>query len=129
MSDPVAAIGAALYAALSAPGVVSVPVYQHAPENSAMPVVIIGDIEDVAAIGRAGDDDRRAVISLITLTEGESRAECITLMGEQTAALDGAQFSQSGWTIETSFLRGSVTLAEDGLGYIGLAQFQVLALG
>lgn len=129
MTAALSAIESAGYAVLSAPGAVSAAVYQHAPKDSAYPIVILGDFDDIVPIGRASDPDRRMTMGIVALTEGEERAPCAALVEEIMQALDGAIVSQSGWTIEFSFQQSSVNLAEDGLGYVGLVQFQVLALG
>jgi hypothetical protein len=44
MTSAASAVEAAVYTALTA-GLTLATVYQHAPENAALPVVIIGDIE------------------------------------------------------------------------------------
>ena len=105
-----------------------IPVHSHVPENSPYPMIIVGDIEDLAPIGRDDDPDRRGQLTVISLTDGEERKPCADMVAKVEGALAGKTLASGGWIIRLSLVRTTVTLAEDGLGYVGLAQFGVIAL-
>lgn len=122
------AIVKALYSALSTPGAVSASVHQHAPANTAYPMVIIGEIADLRPLGRAGDQDREARVSIIVLTQGEQIKPCTDLLGQVDAALDGKSLSVAGWIVSPMDSVATASLAEDGLGYNGVVVVKVFAL-
>jgi hypothetical protein len=129
VADAVSSVEKAVFGALSSGGAVSATVYSHAPENAAYPLVIIGDIEAVRPIGRADDADRRMLLTVLALTQGEERKPCTAMLGQVEAALNGKTLTEGTWSITLMLDQVSATLAEDGQGYVGLAQFSVLALG
>lgn len=128
MTDAISTVEKAAYLALAAAGVVGAPVYSHAPQDTPMPMVIVGDIENVQPVGRADDPDRRMTLSVLVLTEGEERAPCAALLGQVDAALGGKTLTQGTWSVSLTLDSASAMLDEEGLGYVGLAQFSVLAL-
>jgi hypothetical protein len=131
VTNAISATESAVYAALTAggTGITGASVYQHVPEDTAPPVVIIGDIDNVTPIGKPGDPDRRVPLTIVVITEGEERVPCSDLLGQVETILDGAELTTvDGWTIAPTLQRSTAALSEDGAGYIGLALFEVLAL-
>jgi hypothetical protein len=112
---------------LSAIADLGAPVYQHVPEDTPPPVVIIGDIE-AAPLGGKNDPDRLATLSVMTVTEAEERKSLLQIKGKAEAALDGAQAEHDGWTLSFAFLGATAVLDAEGAGYVGESRFQILAL-
>ena len=118
----------AAYVALNA-GIVGATVYQHAPAGAALPVVIVGDMDDARKLsGKGSGASREIPLSIVTITEGEERAACAKLQFQVEQILDGAKLTVGSFAIRPFLLGSSCILAEDGLGYIGLSQFKVFAL-
>ncbi|WP_022681158.1 DUF3168 domain-containing protein [Sphingobium bisphenolivorans] len=121
------AIEKAAFDLLSAVTGLGAPVYQHVPENTPPPVVIIGDIETVP-LGGKDDPDRRATLSVMTVTEAEERKSLLQIKGKAEAALDGVQAEHDGWQLSFSLLGATAVLTAEGDGYVGESRFQILAL-
>ncbi|HEX7852322.1 MAG TPA: hypothetical protein VF503_01340 [Sphingobium sp.] len=128
MIDAVEAISAAAYVALSAPDAMSVSIFTHPPQDTPAPLGIIGNVEDVVPIGRAGDPDRRGTVEILFITEGEEREPCTALMGECNAALNDRTIAIDGWNVAFYFSTSSAQLDESGLGYLGGIKFAAIAL-
>lgn len=127
MSEAIAAVAQVTFDALVA-GVTGAAVYGHAPMNSAYPMVVVGDTDAVRPLTIDEDPDRRMTITVLVLTEGEEKAPCVALLAQVEAALGGRTLIDGNWSVALTLDSASATLAEDGLGYVGLAQFSVLAL-
>lgn len=112
-------------------------VHQHVPENTAPPVVIIGDM-DADPLDAKDDPDRIVTLSIVTVTEAEERKSCLQLMDQaekilgggkhEGAEIDGAQIDIDGWRLAFSFLDGDAVLTPDGDGYVGTSRFTIMAL-
>jgi len=127
MSDAKSVVEAAVYAALAA-AVSTATVYQDAPDNAPLPIVVIGDMRSARLAGKAASPDRSVTVSIVTLIEAQERAPLLALMNEIEGALDGVTFETSGWTLSGSFEDDEAVLADDGSTYSGLSSFTFLAL-
>tara|TARA_R110000868_G_scaffold111222_10_gene300468 strand:+ start:357 stop:746 length:390 start_codon:yes stop_codon:yes gene_type:complete len=117
----------ASYALLTDGGDIGAPVFQHVPEDTAPPVIIIGDIEAIP-IGGKGDPDRRLTLTIVTVTAAEERKPLLDLMNAIETRLDNARTTESGWELSFTFLGSSAALTPEGDGYVGENRFDILAL-
>ena len=124
--DALSATEAAIFRALDA-GIAGATVFQHAPENTQPPVVIVGDIDKATPIGASDDPDRRIPLTIVVITEGEQRRPCTVLLGQVEKILSGARLAAGGFTIRPCFDNSTAVLAEDGASYVGLCLFEILA--
>lgn len=124
--DALSATEVAIFRALDA-GISGAAVFQHAPEDTEPPVVIVGDIDKATPIGASDDPDRRIPLTIVVITEGEQRRPCLLLIGQVEKILSGATLSAGGFTIRPCFDNSTAVLAEDGASYVGLCLFEVLA--
>lgn len=108
-------------------GVTGADVYQHAPTNAPLPLVIVGDLESVP-IGGKNDPDRRVSLTIIVLTEGEERSPCTLLCDQVVTLLDGVTLTGGGFEVSLTLERASIALATDGLTYDGTISFTAWAL-
>ncbi|MDX3908421.1 MAG: DUF3168 domain-containing protein [Sphingobium sp.] len=120
------AVEKASYATLSAGGDIGAPVFQHVPEDTDPPVIIIGDIE-ATPIGGKDDPDRRVALTVITVTEAEERKPLLDLMNAVETRLDGARLQENGWKLSFTFVGSSAVLTPEGDGYVGESRFEILA--
>lgn len=126
MTSAASATEQAVYDALDA-GVTGATVYQHAPENASLPLVIIGDI-DGGPMGTKGDTDRELSLTITTLTQGEQRAPLLELMEMVETALHSQRLASGGWNINPVLTGEAAILGPDGETYIGTQTFTVFAL-
>jgi hypothetical protein len=127
MTSASSATEKAVYDALSA-AVTGAPVYQDVPENSPLPLVVIGPLVAVG-LGIKGDPDRRITLDIITLVTAEEREPLLDLQDQIEATLNDASLSYDGWTIRPWLESTSSALAEDdGTTYVGTSIFTILAL-
>lgn len=108
-------------------GIVGAQLFQHVPENTPPPVVIIGDIE-LNALGGKDDPDRRGTLTIVSVTEGEERKPLSAIMEQVDDRLDGKTVTVGGWEIAFNFQSDDAVLAPDGAGYVGQGRYQVIAL-
>lgn len=103
MSDPSAAVQKAVYAALAASGAITrggsdVPVYDHVPEGTAKPYVVLESMISAAADYLSNrKDDRLLYLSVWSTYRGQ--AEVLDIMEQIDAALADARL-----TLETGAL-------------------------
>jgi len=142
MSDPVgveSAVEAATYVGLVASpklraATVEKPaalatVYQHVPQNTAPPVVIIGDLDaEPFAATKAEDEDQLVTLVVIAVTEGEERKPNLAILRAIKTALNGLRVDRDGWSLSFKFLSSDGALLEPGDTYEGRNLFQVTAL-
>ncbi|MCH4894006.1 DUF3168 domain-containing protein [Sphingomonas sp. SFZ2018-12] len=102
-------------------------VYQHAPNNAAPPVVIIGDI-DASPIGAKDDPDRRIAMIVVVVTEGQQRKPCSDLVAQVEQAIDGVTMTVDGYSIELTVESSQVVLSGDAETYVGTVNFTGFAL-
>ncbi|MBM6576346.1 DUF3168 domain-containing protein [Microvirga sp. SRT01] len=127
MSSAKAAVEAAVYDAL-AQTISGATVYQDAPDNAPLPIVVIGDMRSARLPGKASSPDRSVTVSIVTLIEAQERAPLLALMDQIETALDGGTFVADPWTLSGTFDDDEAVLAEDGSTYSGLSTFTFLAL-
>ncbi len=127
MSSAKAAVEAAVYDALSA-AITDAAVYQDAPDDAPLPIVVIGDMRSTRLPGKSVSPDRSVTVSIVTLIEAQERAPLLALMDQIETALDGATFVPDNWTLSGAFDDDEAVLAEDGSTYSGLSTFTFLAL-
>ena len=126
------AIGASAWAALSgAPALTALaPVFQHVPQGTEPPIVIVADIEeDAEAFGAKGDDqDVSATLVVVTLVRGESRKALFDIEHQVRLALKDRRETRSGWDLAFTYAGTTGVLWEDGQTYEGQSRFTVIAL-
>lgn len=126
MTSATSACEAALFGALN--GVISVPVYQHAPQDTPPPVVIIGDLE-ATQLDTKDDADREISVTIATVVQTEERKPVLTIQEEIAAALNHKSFTRDGWTLHCWVESESAILLPDGETYYGSTQVRVMAFG
>ena len=126
MTDAKSATEAALFAELDA-GVTGAQVFQDAPANAQLPIVIIGDMT-ATPIGAPGDPDRRVAVTILTIVEAEERQPLLDLQAQVETLLDDIALAYDGWTIRPTFESADAVLGGDGVTYVGSQQFTVFAL-
>lgn len=117
MTSAASATEAAVYTALSG-GVNLATVYQHAPENAALPVVVIGDL-DSEPFDTKDLSDGLLTLSLTTITQGEERKPNLAIMEQVKTALRGQTLTSGGWTIKPTQITENCVLLPDGVTYVG----------
>lgn len=127
MSNAKAVVEAAVYDTLSR-AVTNAVVYQDAPDNAPLPIVVIGDMKSSRLPGKATSPDRTVTVSIVTLIEAQERAPLLAIMDEIETALDGESFTPDGWTLAAAFDDDEAMLADDGSTYSGISSFTFLAL-
>lgn len=124
------AVEAAAFAALDA-GVTLAPVHQHVPQDTAPPVVIVGDIDDDPTGFASKDDedgDREISLTIVTVIQGEARKPLTAIQREVRLSLSGLDVVQDGWRLVFRYLGREGQLLEDGTTYVGNSRFSVTAL-
>lgn len=127
MSSAKSTVEAVVYAALS-DAVSGAAVYQDAPDNAPLPIVVIGDMKSARLPGKAASADRTVTVTIVTLIEAQERAPLLALMDQIEQALDGSSFAPDGWTLAGTFDDDEAVLADDGSTYSGISTFTFLAL-
>lgn len=102
-------------------------VFQHVPENTSPPVIIIGDIEE-EPLAAKDDEDCRVSLSIVTVTEAEERKPVLLLQEQIKDRLRAARVDVEGWKLAFAFESSTATLTPDGAGYVGDSRFEILAL-
>lgn len=132
MSEPVdlmQAAQAAVFGALKAGVDPSLsPVFQHVPENTQPPMIIVGAI-DSENDGSKGEQVERMTIEVQAIFRGAKRSQLLAMLHAVRRALalnplaaDGVEFSEPHW------LGASASeAASDGVTYAGIAHFEVFA--
>lgn len=127
MSNAKSIVELAFFDALVA-AITGATVYQDAPQDAPLPVVILGDMKSWRLDVKGASDDRRVQISIVTLVEAEERAPLLALMEQIETALDGQTLVPDGWTLGVQFDEDDAVLADDGSTYTGISTFTVVAL-
>jgi hypothetical protein len=127
VSNAKAVVEATVYDALSQ-AVTGAVVYQDAPDNAPLPIVVIGDMKSSRLPGKASSPDRTVTVSIVTLIEAQERGPLLAIMDQIETALDGESFAPDGWTLAATFDDDEAMLADDGSTYSGLSSFTFLAL-
>jgi hypothetical protein len=123
------AIEAVAFAALTA-GVTLAPVYQHVPEDTPPPVVIVADIDEDAEplSSKDGAGDMQARLRVVTVFQGHERKPLTAISGQVRQALDGLRQTIDQWDLTFVFTGRDGSMLEDGETYVGNNNFTVFAL-
>ena len=127
MSDAVELAEAALYERLSTT-VTLARVFQDAPADQPLPVVIIGDLKAFPLGTKQSDADRRIDAVVVTMVSADERAPVLAIQAQVQSSLDDAILVAPGWTFDISFQDDDAVLGEDGSTYIGTSAFTIFAL-
>lgn len=128
------AVEAAAFEALNVPAVTALAaVFQHVPEDTPPPVIIIGDMGSDASVSAKDDDDERVTLTVTAVVSGEERRPLRAIKRVVKAALHGLTVSKGGWRLQFAFTGsdGSLELSgppDDQQAYIGNFRFAVIAL-
>lgn len=118
-------IQAALYSALS--GNISATVYDHVPENSAFPYVVIG--EDLA--NEWDTDTEQGFETVLTLhywSRYRGKKEIKQLMGEVYGLLHRTDLTITGqYTVSLMWESSEILLDADGLTYHGIEDYRLIS--
>jgi hypothetical protein len=127
MTSAANAVEKVSYNLLSDGNNIGAAVFQHVPQDTLPPVIIIGDI-DVQPLALKDDPDRRISLTILTVTEAEERKSMLDLQDAIESRLDGARISHDGWIIAFTQTGCDAVLTPEGDGYIGTNSFTILAL-
>lgn len=122
-------IEADAFEALDVPAVtVLATVFQHVPEDTAPPVLIIGDMES-EPIPTKGANHQQVALTIAAVVLAEERKPIRALKAVVLAALHNRQVSRDGWQLSYNFTGADGFLdPETGEAYAGNFRFSVLAL-
>ena len=126
MSDPIAAVEAEAFTALDG-SVVGATVYQDAPEDAPLPLIVVGDI-NWRGFGLKDDPDRQGTVSIFSQVNAEERAPLLALQDQIETTLDGHSSERDGWSIAFTYQTANAELGEDGATYVGVSLFAFTAL-
>jgi hypothetical protein len=129
MSDFNMAVQVAFLQALSVPAVTDLsPVFQHVPEQTQPPVVIIADVTAEPAGGKDGGLDRMTV-EIITMVRQPSRAALYALMAAVRGEIEDAALPpQAGVELSRPVFDASDDeILDDGETYMGTQRFTLFA--
>lgn len=109
-------------------------VYQHVPQDAALPVVIVADI-DLDKIAKGDDPDRLGTLLINTTVSGEARKPLLDIQEKVETRLDGFTGTHDGWSVSFSFQASNGFLTALGAdeedpgvpAYVGNSRFEVLA--
>jgi hypothetical protein len=126
MTDLLTATQDAIYAALNVPAVTSLaPVFQHVPEGTKPPYIVVADIDAEPGQTKGSQD---MTIDVVSVHVGKGRRPLLAMMHAVFVALDGQPIAAPGAELEAPRWLGSETSpAEDGVTYGALQQFFVAA--
>ena len=128
MLDAASATEQAIYDALSA-GISGATVWQDAPENAPLDLVILGDLTPRPLRTKGDDPDKIITVTIFFQTAGEERAPLLKLQAQARDLLDDQMLtSVDGWQINPTYVSATAELAEDGETYVGVSSFEVFAL-
>jgi hypothetical protein len=121
------AVELAAYQLLTAGAPIGAAVFQDVPQDTAPPVIIVGDMES-SGIGGKDDPDRVVSLEVVTVTSGDERKPCLDLQEKIETRLDGAKVAIVGWELTFRFVDDNAALTPDATGYVGLQKFEIMAL-
>jgi hypothetical protein len=98
MSSALAATEIATFNALTA-GVTLAPVYQHVPDGTSAPVVIVAELDGDDLDAKVSDGSKAISLTITSEYWGSARAPLLAIMDQVETTLDGAKLSQDGFTI------------------------------
>lgn len=127
MTSAANAVEKVSYDLLSEGGNIGAAVFQHVPQDTPPPVIIIGDLE-VQPLALKDDPDRRVSLTVLTVTEAEERKSMLELQEQIESRMDGARIEHDGWILAFTQSDSSAALTPEGDGYIGTNSFTIMAL-
>ena len=126
MTDLARATQTALYQRLSST-VTLAPVFQHVPERTAPPVVIVGEIV-IDPVGAKDGRFERHEVDIVTVIEGPARLPLYAVQDEVRAAIDGIALpAQSGVELSPPVLLSSTAQLLEDVTYYGSQRFLIFA--
>lgn len=136
-NDPTAALAAAVLARLSSPAITyteggtnSVPVYQRVPDEL-LPAVIVVDGVSLGPNETKGGNDRRALVDIVTVYRGRSKASAQAIIGAVFGRLEGEKLTVTGFTVGECRLQSSAVgeeATEANLVHVGRQTFEIIIL-
>jgi hypothetical protein len=128
LTDLLQATQDGVFAALNVPAVTALaPVFQHVPENTQPPFIVVGDI-DAEPFGSKDGDLEQQTIEIEYVARGKGRRELLAMMNAGREALEGQPISANGADLSRPrWLNSSALGAEDGVTYAGVQQYEVIA--
>lgn len=127
MTDLASAVQKAVFDALDE-AVTLATVYQHVPEDTPPPVVIIGEDDIDPTLGGKGEQFERHEIRIICVARGPGKLPLRALQEEVRAALDERPIAASGALLsDPVILSTSDQLLPDGQTYYGEQRFLIFA--
>jgi hypothetical protein len=126
MIDLITATQDAIYAALNVPAITSQwPVFQHVPEGTKPPYIVVADIDAEPGQTKGSQD---ITVDIVSVHVGKGRRPLLAMMHAVFETLDGQPIVAAGAELEAPRWLGAETSpAEDGVTYGGLQQFSVAA--
>jgi hypothetical protein len=125
------AVEAAAFAALNVSAITTLlPVFQHVPENTNPPVLIVGSMDsDTNDIATKDGDDEHINITITAVVTAEERRPLRAIKRKVKELLNGHVVNGTDWTICFTYSGAdSVLLADNGQDYVGNFHFSALAL-
>lgn len=136
-NDPTAALAAAVLARLSSPAITytegatnSVPVQQRVPDEL-LPAVIVVDGVSLGPSETKGGNDRRALVDIVTVYRGRSKASAQAIIGAVFGRLEGEKLTVAGFTVGECRLQSSAVgeeATEANLVHVGRQTFEIIIL-
>lgn len=129
MASAESATEAAAFVTLSA-GVTLATVYQHVPEDTNPPVVIVADMSTDAAKHSSKESvrqDCQIELTIASVFKGEARAPILAIEEEVLAALHQHRETRSNWQLTFIYDSSDGSLLEDGETYVNNIKFKVFA--
>ncbi|MBB5684293.1 tail completion protein gp17 [Sphingobium boeckii] len=128
MSEAMDAIEIGVFTELTA-AAIGIPIYQHVPEDTAPPVIIIGDLDSDDSISTKDDDlDEAIELEITTVMQTQQRKPVLITQARIKAALNGKAIMMPGFTIRPLWVSQSAVLLPDGENYVGTSRFRIMAL-
>lgn len=122
------AIEAAVFDALTT-AAIGIPIYQHVPQDTPPPVIIIADMDADDSIATKGDDDDEQItLQILTTMQAEERKPVLVAQSKIKKALHEKMLLQPGWEIRPLWQSHDAVLLPDGETYLGTSLFTVMAL-
>jgi len=103
-------------------------VFQDVPDDTAPPVVIVGDMEWDPFTDDPDEVDKRITLRIVTVTAGDERAPCLAIVDEVEAALRGYDVTRDGWRLRYLAPDSDAALIGDDSGYHGTTSIEIVAL-
>lgn len=104
-------------------------IYQHPPQDTPLPLTIIGDMDGAVPIGGPDDPDRKIPLAIVCMTEGEERQPCLDRMEAVVSRLRGRTLTAGGFKVTAHLQSESASIDEEtGAGYNGILNYLVFAL-